>query len=876
METGRSSYDRVRRTLRNYLGGRLLLGFALAVLHLLFGEVKVGRVYWFDLDKERNLATWFSGVLFFLFGISAFVAYYWEQRRNSEGPVRFRLPILWLGIGFVGLYLSLDEITILHENLFWQEVRVASEGRGQAWRYLTQWQIVFGPAILIVMGYFALFFSNRFWASAGARRNSALGIGSWLTALLLEALRENFKYGDSYDWVVLVEEGLEMAGAVLLLAAVTSYTADIALDFTEERKRRLGMAANLLTRRAVAAVSIVVVFLLASAGTAFVLAQQRAEAGAPVPRLFERALATWQESGAAKIEDLPEVWFDEISAKSPLSPEDLQAATLYVAGALFGKQRNDDALLDAVRQDAAPRIVWVSYADAAGPARVVRGTGRGVGAALVEAVSLVEEGWIDADRIVWVQFDVAVSAGAERTDVTPPMPLERGLHGIAFSRASGLAFLPSEVLAHDLIDADRAIKPRRMLAYLNARNPTLGDRFLSLIKPRTPTPYRFFTTQGVFISANEATALYRGHRLFGEQIAPEMLLDAALAAGEYLIRSTRPDGTFVYVYQPATDTEDPTYNMLRHAGTIYSMLELYEVTEDPRLIEACLSAFDHLQRNIEPCLVNGEPHSCVVDVDSVKLGGNALAMIALSKYEQVTGDRRFRETAVELGRWIRAVQNEAGEFFIHKYSYPQGVISDFVSAYYPGEALLALSRLYELNGDEGLLDAAEAGARWLIEVRDGDVAAEDLNHDHWLLYALNGLYRHRSNPLYLEHALRIANTIVNGQNLEPRLRDWLGSYYKPPRSTPTAIRSEGLFAAYTLARDFGSPEEAQRILAAVRRGILFQLQTQLTAETVMHLQDPQRSLGAFRKSLTDVEIRIDYVQHNISALLLLYRELADE
>ncbi len=63
METaGRSNYDQVRRTLRNYLGGMLLLGFALAVLHLLFGNVKVGGVYWFDLDKERNFATWFSGV----------------------------------------------------------------------------------------------------------------------------------------------------------------------------------------------------------------------------------------------------------------------------------------------------------------------------------------------------------------------------------------------------------------------------------------------------------------------------------------------------------------------------------------------------------------------------------------------------------------------------------------------------------------------------------------------------------------------------------------------------------------------------------------------------------------------------------------------
>ena len=39
----------------------------------------------------------------------------------------------------------------------------------------------------------------------------------------------------------------------------------------------------------------------------------------------------------------------------------------------------------------------------------------------------------------------------------------------------------------------------------------------------------------------------------------------------------------------------------------------------------------------------------------------------------------------------------------------------------------------------------------------------------------------------------------------------------------------------------------------------------------MYLNDPQRSLGGFRRSLTNFEIRIDYVQHNISALVALYR-----
>jgi hypothetical protein len=39
----------------------------------------------------------------------------------------------------------------------------------------------------------------------------------------------------------------------------------------------------------------------------------------------------------------------------------------------------------------------------------------------------------------------------------------------------------------------------------------------------------------------------------------------------------------------------------------------------------------------------------------------------------------------------------------------------------------------------------------------------------------------------------------------------------------------------------------------------------------MYFDDPQRVIGAFRESLTSPVVRIDTVQHNISALLSLYR-----
>jgi hypothetical protein len=236
----------------------------------------------------------------------------------------------------------------------------------------------------------------------------------------------------------------------------------------------------------------------------------------------------------------------------------------------------------------------------------------------------------------------------------------------------------------------------------------------------------------------------------------------------------------------------------------------------------------------------------------------------------VTGSQAYLPQAESMGRWILSIQGPDGEFLVHLLDIETNQRVDYVSEYYPGEALFALARLYRLDGDEAWMEAAERGARWLITVRDGGLSDDELPHDHWLLYALNEIYRFRKDPLFFDHAMRTAKAITRSQHLHPAYRDWVGSYYVPPRSTPTATRSEALYAAYQLARDFGTSEQADEFLAALRHGVLFQLGTQFGPESVMYLSDPARCLGGFHRELTNYEIRVDYVQHNISSILGLY------
>ena len=238
----------------------------------------------------------------------------------------------------------------------------------------------------------------------------------------------------------------------------------------------------------------------------------------------------------------------------------------------------------------------------------------------------------------------------------------------------------------------------------------------------------------------------------------EELLDSSVMGGNYLVNMTNDKGVFVYEYDPVNDVESSSYNILRHAGTIYSMLQLYNVTCDEKLLTSSENAIDYLLSFVKPF---DNSSKCIVYNDAIKLGGNGLAVLALSEHAKVTRDSKHLNIMQDLAKYIQVSQKESGEFISKRY-YSTGEISDFVSQYYPGEAMLALCRLYSLDNNETWLDITEKGAMYLINLRK-DVPTESLVHDHWFLMALNELYRYRDNPLYFNHSMRIAESIMYAQ-----------------------------------------------------------------------------------------------------------------
>ncbi|MEW6126169.1 MAG: hypothetical protein AB1757_03825 [Acidobacteriota bacterium] len=341
------------------------------------------------------------------------------------------------------------------------------------------------------------------------------------------------------------------------------------------------------------------------------------------------------------------------------------------------------------------------------------------------------------------------------------------------------------------------------------------------------------------------------------------LIASAKAGGDYLVRLQKADGSFHYYYDAARDKfETRTYNIVRHAGTAYSLFELYAATKEARYLEAANRACRFLKTRFRPAQKKNAIY--VLDFDNkAKLGANALALLALAEQMEVDAKSANREDARKLANMILTLQNPDGSF--ESYHSIKGDEPDGnVSLYYPGEALLALIRFYKFDDDKKWLEAARRGADYLQQAQS---KTKPLPPDAWFIQALEALNKLLFNQKYFDHALAIADSLIATQYSEEDSVYYAGAFSPGiPRVTPTASRAEGLLAAYRMAelvKDWRTTTIALSLRACAR----FQISQQFTADTDAHLPNPQRALGGFRESIDDFHVRIDYVQHNISALL---------
>jgi len=379
-------------------------------------------------------------------------------------------------------------------------------------------------------------------------------------------------------------------------------------------------------------------------------------------------------------------------------------------------------------------------------------------------------------------------------------------------------------------------------------------------------PVRFKLSLLIFLLGNFvcSDALFVTASAPKNDITRANLIDAARAGGDYLIRMQKPDGSFHYYYDPARDlVELRTYNIVRHAGAIISLFDLYESTRDLKYLGCARRAIGFLKTRFRTTRSGKAEY--VLDFDGkAKLGAIGLSLVALT--DQLRLDKQFADPnrTAKLANMILAMQRKNGSFEM-RYRLQEADDQGIDSIYYPGEALLGLIRLFKLNNDRRMLDASRRGIAFLIRSQQRNAR---LPADAWLMQAIDDFYNTSPNQSFARHEIALADAIIGDQYDEADDRsEYEGGFGPgPPRTTPAASRAEGLVSAYRLARSIADPS-ATKIARSLKSCARFQMAQQFTRENSGSLRDPGRAMGGFRESLTSLGIRIDFVQHNISSLL---------
>ncbi len=318
----------------------------------------------------------------------------------------------------------------------------------------------------------------------------------------------------------------------------------------------------------------------------------------------------------------------------------------------------------------------------------------------------------------------------------------------------------------------------------------------------------------------------------------------------------------------------PSYNIVRHAGAIYSLAMFNRVHPDTDAVNAMVRAANFMRAN---CLAPDARSSALAVWSQpppantkAELGATGLGLIALTGVEQSRQHSIPLAELQGLGKFVLFLQKPDGSFYSRYYA-DKGLDPDWKSLYYPGEAVLGLVSLYELDHSQRWLVAAGKGLAYLAKSREG---AQEVPPDHWALIATAKFfpyYAQSACPVsrgdLVRHAARICERFLREQVTGASDVRLNGGFDAGGRTTPTAIRLEGLLAALEFLPKSDGDLRA-RIETAVQRGIAFLLNAQITSgQYAGGMPGAVVATGSPRSARSVSEVRIDYVQHALSAWL---------
>jgi len=349
---------------------------------------------------------------------------------------------------------------------------------------------------------------------------------------------------------------------------------------------------------------------------------------------------------------------------------------------------------------------------------------------------------------------------------------------------------------------------------------------------------------------------------------------SALAGTGWLHRANGPDGRFVYGYVPALKTPMEGDHFLRQAGAAAALARAARFTGDPHHAARATQAIVAL---LGDTVIDGQDsqarHSVFPNATVNRLAAAGLLVLAI--HELPAPEKDLLEKSEQLCNSIRQKQRADGSLSFADDSKAEADDPDGVN-YYPGEALYGLMRSQQRQPAAWKTDLVRKSLGYY---RPWWRQHKSMALVPWQTAACTEAYLLTKEQAFADFVYEMNDWLCGLQyeRLEPRQVLWYGGFMawsdgKAVESAPqvsSASYAEGLAEACRVAREAGDLTRYRRYSDALERCLQFLTTLQYTEANTQHFADWYRPmlLGAFHASHQDGNLRIDYAQHAVCAMV---------
>jgi len=323
--------------------------------------------------------------------------------------------------------------------------------------------------------------------------------------------------------------------------------------------------------------------------------------------------------------------------------------------------------------------------------------------------------------------------------------------------------------------------------------------------------------------------------------------------GKWFIANQTATGDFTYELDVATGKPSAGYNIVRQAGSLYSLAQLYREYRDPTVKETLERGFAFFETlTVFPKTPSAR---AILHHGAIQSNTSALLLLALAEYSDAEPERKAKyEKVIEgLANYLMATQKPSGGF-INRYP-------DEESDYNNGESFYALVRAYEVTGKKEYLQSAKKAALYMME----KYRMDEFNDEFfpWGMAGFAHLYRLEPNVRYWRFMREQTDAFFAGIGASTE-RFFYGISSRPPKGN-IGVFLEGISQTALVAK---AQDEAyfRKIEDFMKPSIDYLLTLQVNGPASKRYSPIATIQGGMCYNFDCQTERIDITHHALSAL----------